>query len=360
MHEVANDGPGVAAQPGRRGSVRAGRGRGLWDVLARWETIHLGKRLQPGRFARAKLWLVSESYANRLYLYPLGLARPSIPGLFRTNVFALIRSHLLDGARRPVLPTTASAIQVSEDAERIRLFYLERESQPLSVKIVSKESARAVHARAEVELRRRIESLGTIAVPKITDVEETDRQVCIVEEFVNGRRFSARRDSGILAEQILPQLLATYRALGLCDEPIGRFLPADLTVTLGPLLAGRREGEALLGRLAPLIEADPAVPSGLCHGDLLPSNLALSGGRAYVLDWGRAKSGPVAFDLLRLAAKYPKRPDLTRAVRDAYEAAFPDRACGLGDLITAYAAARIAANPGHAGRHLAYWARYGR
>ena len=332
----------------------------LPTAIAAWEAAHLGRRPTQRRFARGKAWLVSESYANRLYLYPLGLARPSIPGLFRTSVFALIRSHLLDGERRPALPSSASALQISEQAERVRLFYLDREGPPLSVKMVGKESDRADHARAEIELRRRIESLGTVTLPKIIDVGESDGHICIAEEFVSGRRFSALRDLDSLARQILPQLLATYRALGLREEPLCGFLPADLAATLEPLLAGRREGEALLARLSPLLAADPAVVTGLCHGDLLPSNLALSGGRAYVLDWGQSKDGPVAFDLLRLATKYPGRPKLTRTVRTAYESAFPDQNCGFGDLVTAYAATRIAANPGNAKKHLAYWAHYAR
>lgn len=349
MHEVANDGPSVALDTAP----------GLWDALSNWEAEHLGTRPQPRRFAQTKSWLIDERYAKQLWRYPLGLARPRIPGLFRTNVFGLIKSHLLDGARRPRLASAAQAIQRSEDGARLRLFYLAPIAPPITVKMIRKSTERERQAREEIALRRRLEDLRTITVPPIREVSEDGRHLYVAEAFVSGRRFSIRRDAGLLVDRILPELLATYGALGVDQEPLGRHLPAALPAVLRESLAGQPRGSVFLDRLERIIMADPTVPTSLCHGDLLPSNLAVSGGRVYVLDWGRAARKPISFDLLRLASKYPHHDLATAAVRGALDTAVKDQACSFEDQLTAYLGLRIAADPAAAARHLGYWARHG-
>lgn len=208
-----------------------------------------------------------------------------------------------------------------------------------------------------MELRKRLKELRSLALPRIEGVSEERGRLYVAEELIPGRRFSAYLDRRLFQRLLLPQLAATYRALDPVPRPLGDFLAPDLAERIDPLVASLAGGVEFRDRVAMTLAANPSVAAGLSHGDLLPSNLAVSGGRIYLLDWGQARVMPLAFDLLRLAAKYPRVRYLTAGARYLAEAEFPSRDTGFADLLAVYLADRMARDPAGAARHLACWHR---
>ena len=328
-----------------------------FEAIDTWEARIFGSSAGISRYVGNNDWLVRPNYLTRLTLYPLGLARPRIPGLHRTNVYGLLRSRLLQQRARTPLASHAEALQFGKDGERLRLFYLGGAGRRLTAKSWPMASAAAEAARREVELRKRLQTLRSVALPRIESVMEERGRLYIAEELIVGRRFSVYLDKRTFQRQLLPQLAATYRALDIESRPLGDFLSPDLEAQVEAILAPLANAGEFRSRLAGTIAANPSVAAGLGHGDLLPSNLAVSGGRIYLLDWGQARVMPLAFDLLRLATKYPRVGYLTAGVFHLAEVEFPTPACGFADLLTVYLAERMARDPAGAEGHLTCWHR---
>lgn len=327
------------------------------EAIDAWETQLFGSSAGISRYVGNNAWLIRPSYLARLYLYPLGLTRPRIPGLHRTNVYGLWRSHLLRSSARTPLASHAEALQFGRDGERLRLFYLGGASRRLTVKSLPIAGAAAEAAQREVELRERLETLRSVALPCIESVTEERGRLYVAEELIVGRRFSVFLDKRAFQRQLLPQLAATYRALEVESRPLGDFLTPNLIEQVTAALAPLPNAAEFRDRLAAILAANPLVATSLSHGDLLPSNLAVSSGRIYLLDWGQARVMPLAFDLLRLATKYPRVGYLTAGVRDLAEVEFPNKGCDFADLLTVYLAERVVRDPGGAIRYLACWHR---
>lgn len=308
------------------------------------------------RFTRNDNWLVAEAHIRRLPLYPFGLARPQIPGLFRTNVYGLLKSRLV--GNRLVIPSGADAIQLKANGARLRAFYFGGRGLRQTIKIVDRRSPLAARAEREIDVRRRLEALNTITIPGIERVDYDDSHVFVVEQLVVGRRFSGRRDRRLFLDAVLPELAATYRAAGLRYEPIGRHLAQDLLARAEALLDGVAGASAFLTELRRVVSDDRPAAVGLCHGDLLPSNIGVAGARAYLFDWEMAGDGVIAFDLLRLALKYPRTRYLTRAIRRLIAADFSAEGARFDDQLTAYVATRIIEEPSSARVRLNYWTRH--
>lgn len=327
------------------------------DSINAWEARAFGSSAGSSRYVRNNAWLVRPNYLARLYLYPLGLARPRIPGLNRTNVYGLLRSHLLQRGARTTLASHAEALQFGKDGERLRLFYLGAVGRQLTVKSLPLDSEAAEAARREVDLRKRLQELRSVALPRIESATAEGSRLFVAEELILGRRFSVHLDARVFRRQLVPQLIATYRALGVESRPLDEFLSSGLGDQVAAILASLPGGREFCAHLTATIASNPPVAVGLCHGDLLPSNLAVADGRVYLLDWGQAKTMPLAFDLLRLAAKYPRARYLTAAVRRLVETDCPVAGSRFDELLTVFLAERIRRDPSGAARHLACWHR---
>ena len=325
-------------------------------ALTSYETRIFSRHPPPVRFTRNQSWLVAEAHVRRLLAYPFGLTRPRIPGLFRTNVYGLLRSRLI--GNRLVIASGADAIQLKANGARLRAFYLGGRGARQTIKIVDRRSPLAERTEREVAVRRRLENLNTITIPGIERVDYDDTHIFVVEQLVAGRRFSGRRDRRLFLDGVLPELAATYRAAGTRYEPIGRHLTQDLPARAEALLDGVDGAAAFLADLRQVITDDRPAAVGLCHGDLLPSNIGVAGRQVYLFDWEMAGDGVIAFDLLRLALKYPRTRYLTRAIRRLMAVDFSDEGARFDDQLAAYVAMRMIDEPASARARLNYWARH--
>src|SRR5690606_8837852 len=185
-------------------------------ALAAYEAGQVGKPPPPTRFAVRNPWLVRAALLPGLLRGMLALSPAPVPGLQYKHIFGVLAS-LKPGDAPLRLASAADAIQIKkEDQTRIRAFYLPQEGRDGEcLKLVSARHGIAARTRQELDLRRRLESLGTITLPKITAVAEDEDYIYIREEMVLGRRFDIRRDAALFLREGLPQLAATYRAMGL-------------------------------------------------------------------------------------------------------------------------------------------------
>ena len=243
-----------------------------FEAIDTWEARIFGSSAGISRYVGNNDWLVRPNYLTRLTLYPLGLARPRIPGLHRTNVYGLLRSRLLQQRARTPLASHAEALQFGKDGERLRLFYLGGAGRRLTAKSLPMASAAAEAARREVELRKRLQTLRSVALPRIESVMEERGRLYIAEELIVGRRFSVYLDKRTFQRQLLPQLAATYRALDIESRPLGDFLSPDLEAQVEAILAPLANAGEFRSRLAGTIAANPSVaavqPGGLQRPDL--------------------------------------------------------------------------------------------
>jgi hypothetical protein len=276
------------------------------------------------RFAARQPWMASD------------LLLSGIPG------FSFLDRVRLAASERQSLASAADAIQLKNDMTRLRAFYLG--NNPRCVKIVSNRHSIADRTREELDLRRRLEGYGTITLPAVRDVREDRDFIYITEDLVKGRRFSLRRDGDMFVEQGLPQLLETYQKHGIALEPLREHFPADMKISAPPVF---------LKEMEKAFADNPAIPVSICHGDLLPSNLCVSGDKLYFFDWEKSFRGPVIADLLRLPMKYPARSaKMAKSILARLE---KDFAAGLGHSFTVCVAARIAQNPAKSGAFLDFW-----
>jgi hypothetical protein len=318
----------------------------ILDALAAYEAEHDGGSApSEPLFIRNNEWLVREDYLATLPLYLMPGYGGKIPGLYRTGLFGLFRNAARRGHARYPLASRAQVLQIKATGERLRAFYIKPSDRRHSLKIVSRAYANYDGCKQEVPLRAQLAGLGTISVPSVEAVREDSRYLYSREQLVLGRRFSSRLDRGLFTEAVLPQLLATYRAHGIDRKPIGEYLPPDLEARLHVALGDHPNHASLSRKVSQVIESNPPVAVSLCHGDLLPSNLAVSGRDVYFLDWERAGDGVVAFDLLRMARKYPGVRFFTNQVRTAVESIETAEGCRFEDLRAAYVALSIAQHP---------------
>jgi homoserine kinase type II len=164
---------------------------------------------------------------------------------------------------------------------------------------------------AEAE-RRLLEGLAEAGLPVVTPLrQEGAAAVTLVHgkpfavyPWVDGAILCQQRVEPIHAEHVGAALarmhLATERVGSL---PEGRFRIEDLRARLDRIdREGPRFGEDVafirerLAHYAP--RRDPALPSGLCHGDLFRDNVLWDGDRiAALIDFESASRGTFAFDL---------------------------------------------------------------
>ena len=331
----------------------------IFEALVDYEKdLPHGQSGEYNRFVANNHWLINTRYINNLFLYDTGLTRHKIPGLYRTNIYGLLKNYLTKKKTLVSLVSAADAIQIKEDGSRLRAFYLRGWPRRHTVKIVAEGSAYFQRARREIATRRRLAELKAIDFPRIEGVHEGKGFLFLAEELVLGRRFNGRRDRKLFLHSVLPQLAEMYRKHGVRYQPIDRYLPSDILTRMDNSLANDTAAAQLRRAMKGIIESHKEAAVSLCHGDLLPSNLAVAGRRVSFLDWEMAQEDVIAFDLLRMALKYPRLDYLGAAIRDTMVGHFTDEGCGFEDLLAAYVTRRAVQDPLRAGEYLTYLRRH--
>ncbi len=313
-------------------------------ALESYEARQAKAPVKPARFSYRQPWL-----ARRLFL------QGQVPGYGHADAMRNIVSGIC--GNKVSITSAAAAIQLKEDMTRIRAFYL-AEDMPAGahgycVKIVQADAVTGPRMREEIALRRRLENFGTLTLPTIFENFEEGNFIYLIEEIIIGRRFSIARDADAYIRQGLTQMLATYRCAGVQHAPLASKFDPVMTEHL---------------RAVPEIEPDfvaaveaafarnPDIPVGLCHGDLLPSNMCLSADKFYLLDWDRSFEGAIVQDLMRLPMKYPASQN---GVAEAALRLLADELGGTPqtarDQMAVYVGQRILDAPGRAGRYQAFW-----
>ena len=331
----------------------------IFEALLDYEKdLPHGQEADVNRFVTNNDWLVNTDYINNLFLYGTGMMRTKIPGLYRTNVYGLLKNYVAVRTAHVSLSSVADAIQITQDRSRLRAFYLTGPSRQHTVKIISQDSAYARGTRHEIEMRQQLAKLKAIRFPRIENVRESENFLLLAEELILGRRFNGRFDRRLFSDCVLPQLTEMYRAYGVRYLPLSGQLPPDTDMKIDDALGGQAGADRLREAMARVIEGDLEAAVSLCHGDLLPSNLAVAGGTVTFLDWEMAHEDVIAFDLLRIAFKYPKLDYMMAAIRETMVRQFTERGCGFEDLLAAYVARKVALNPLRASEYLACWQRH--
>lgn len=211
-------------------------------------------------------------------------------------------------------------------------------------------SAEAVEREAE---RTRLARAAGAPAPEVFDIVNVDERPGIVFERVEGPLLlDLLAQAPERAEALAAQLAQLQARIHRCS---GAGLPS-----LREHVLRRVHLSALPARIKPeVLDAlsDLADDDRLCHGDLHPGNVVVTGDTLRPIDWFDAAAGTPAADLARTcvllqyarlnsgtqtAAIAPVRQRFLEAFLDAYRRAMPEVAAGLADWFAPVAAARMA------------------
>jgi hypothetical protein len=256
------------------------------------------RQIEDGRAPRApfvwrKAWL-----ARRDLVIPALLNGASplrrIPGLRYSRLMGLASGLWRE---KPFeIATPADAVQVSESGDRLRAF---RIGDPTTLKVVREASARyGAPTLREIALRAEIKKKTGLLVPGVQGHESKNGFLFVREELVEGRSYNVRKDRKLFSEHVIAPLASFYERYGLAEKPLAE--------ALGPLAAfALQDGKGKVSqRTIDLVSANPQVAVGLCHNDIVPSNLAVSRKGVYFLDWGMADMGICGKDFVRIGKYY--------------------------------------------------------
>ena len=251
------------------------------------------------------------------------------------------------------LKSQADALQGNEDMTRLRAFYL---SQKQCLKVVSAKGDIGERTRIENTLRKKVENLQTIRLPHIKHIDEKQDYIYIVEEMVEGRQFRFSKDAEKFIEQGIPQLLNTYKALGVEEVRVSSCFPPSLAEDFEALFLGQYNDFA--NEVRDILSGVSVTLSGTCHGDLLPSNLGIQGDDLYFFDWEKSFEGPLLKDMLRLVFKKPKKTDnIAHAVLKEYGKKFGVSFPDILNFFTVYTAWSMLQKPSTASSKNELWQR---
>lgn len=231
------------------------------------------------------------------------LFRPQIPGLGPKVVSGLVANALW----RPYdeLPIQNEAVQLADSGERIRTFDPQEGS---SRKLVLRDSKYGKGVEADLNVRRTLLVDARVPHPRLRNSERRGDHILVQEDLVSGRRFLPPIDQRRISDGLVEPLSRLYTQAGLKQAALGEWLGAGVAQAISEL----QDPHPALRRARELVDRNPMITLGFGHGDLLPSNLAVSRDGVYFLDWETAGYAPVAFDLLRLWRKYPRVAALAR------------------------------------------------
>ncbi len=236
-------------------------------------------------FLRHKTWLVSKGFVftNKHLRQIPGLKFKHLLGLF------FKRNEI-------TLNTSADAIQVSDNGNRLRAFYVE---EGTTLKIVRKESHYGEETLREVKLRDEISKKSNILIPKIESIEEKDGFVFVKELLIKGRSYNKKKDKALFCEQVIDPLKSFYQSMGIEKMPLSKALGVMTVFAHG-------NKDTMPKELFDLIARNPEVSVSMCHNDVLASNLAVSDGWICFLDWGSALKTICGRDFVRIGRHYLK------------------------------------------------------
>ncbi len=257
---------------------------GIIDKLSKYEATH------EQIFLWHKTWLVKKDNAfNALFNTSCDLRQ--IPGFKIKHLLGLLFK-----GKEISLQTSADAIQVSDNGNRLRAFYV---SEGKTFKIVRKESHYGEETLHEVKFRAEILQKSNILVPKIESTEEKDGFVFVKEFLIKGRAYKKKKDKALFCEQIIGPLKSFYKSIGMDKMPLSKALGVMTVFAHG-------NKDIMPKELFDLIARDPEVAVSMCHNDIVASNLAVSDGQIYFLDWGSALKTICGRDFVKIGRYYLK------------------------------------------------------
>jgi hypothetical protein len=254
-------------------------------------------------------WIVRKDYIN-----PKGVLQRlrHVPGLRKRMIVALWNSAKFYPSTHYSLPFGYDALQISEDGNRARGFVVDDWT---TIKTVFRNSRYGQNTERELHVRTNILPGSGLKVPRIYEHRANDDYIQFQEEFIPGRIFSHWRDSKYFIEQVSDPLLAVAEKQGVEYKPLCDVLDANLrdvilrSVSANPVVL---KGKALL-------EKNPVVAVCFSHGDLVSSNMIVSGERVYLVDWERSALRYAGYDQARLALKHRGNSDYAQAAKGVFE-----------------------------------------
>ncbi|MBK1697457.1 phosphotransferase [Rhodovibrio salinarum] len=256
------------------------------------------------RFVRQGPWLVRRGLIARLALGPF--VSRSIPGLAAERAPRLVAGAL--SGHGVDLRIEADALQVAASGGRVRTFDL---SAATSSKLVVRDSRYGAGTERELHVRQSILPGTGVGFPPVHWSSADDTYIFLVEDLIHGRRFTPRRDARLIASGLVEPLMQLAEAQETRRVP----LTEALGVKVAAAIAGDARPDPILERARALVQANPSVVTIFGHGDLLPSNIAVSRTGLVLLDWETAGEMLVGYDLLRLWLKYPRIKALQTGAR---------------------------------------------
>lgn len=149
-----------------------------------------------------------------------------IPGLQAKHLLSLFFSLQ---KKRVCLAANPHIFQIKADMSRLRAFYLPEENRPaICVKILDANGVWSERAMNEIRQRDIVERLGAVSLPRIASHGLIGDYMYIVEDLIQGRRFSFRRDVDLFIRQALPELVRMYQGAGIEQRAITDYFPVDL------------------------------------------------------------------------------------------------------------------------------------
>lgn len=277
------------------------------DLLDRLSVFYGGAR---ARFVQHKAWLGNEDAMAAGALLRLRAAG-GFPGFPPRRLLQLWMRTF--AAERIEVPTSAEAIQVNMGGTRLRAFDAGRKR---SFKIVVEDSRYGAGTLREMEVRRdRLPGSG-IPFPAVIGLQQQDGCLFLEEELIPGRSWNIRRDGAALEQAVVAPLRRLYAHSGITRTPLTDLQdPARMDAAL--------EADAsipLVAHLQGLIGRNPLVAAALCHGDLCPSNMAVSDQGVVFLDWEQAREDVLGSDLTFMAVKYSGNRSMIAATRSLLRA----------------------------------------
>jgi hypothetical protein len=197
------------------------------------------------------------------------------------------------------LPIENDAVQLAESGARIRSF---DHAERVSRKLVRLDSKYGAGVEADLAVRRELLPRASVPHPKVHASDRDASHVFIQDDLVQGRRFASYRDSRHAHRTLVTPLSRLYETAGLRAMPVVDALGA---VTAERIL-GLTSELPVVRHAQAILQHNPRITAGFGHGDLLPSNLAVTRQGVVFLDWETAGYAPVGFDMIRLWRKYPR------------------------------------------------------
>lgn len=195
----------------------------------------------------------------------------------------------------------------SPDQIKVRS-YLVRDGQVLSLKVWSGAAA-LVRGKRERDIRARISGLESYRTPPVLAHGEGGSTAFILEPVIYGSHPTSGGPRLAMTADLAQALSRGYMATMVGDRRLSKVTHPDLPGRLDHVLGGDgypwpsdvRERAQVRRAVGRLIARDRTLPVAITHGDLVASNVIRDDqGRHHLVDWEHGRSGPAAFDLVKL------------------------------------------------------------